>query len=309
MRLIFAGTAGFAARALRALVESGHEVVLVFTRPDKPAGRGLNPKPSAVKTLALEHRLSIAQPSSLKPPEVVDQIAAAKADAIVVAAYGLIVPAQVLALPRLGCINIHASLLPRWRGAAPVQRAIMAGDRETGISIMQMDPGLDTGPVFVQERVSIQPDDTAGTLHDRLAQLGVALIVRVLAEVDRGAIRARPQPVEGVTYAEKIGKSEAAIDWRADAVEIDRLIRALNPEPGAYGVLRGERLKVWRAALLDDVEGTPGEIVEAAPAGVHVACGRGGLRLEELQRPGGRPLSADAFQRGFTFRVGERLAS
>lgn len=308
MRLIFAGTAGFAARALRALVEAGHEVVRVLTRPDKPAGRGLNPKPSAVKTLALEHRLSIAQPSSLKPPEVVDQIAAAKVDAIVVAAYGLIVPAQVLALPRLGCINIHASLLPRWRGAAPIQRAIMAGDRETGISIMQMDPGLDTGPVFVQERVSIQPDDTAGTLHDRLAELGAALIIRVLAELDRGAITARPQPLEGVTYAEKVGKSEAAIDWRADAVEIARLIRALNPEPVAYGILRGERLKVWRAALLDHVEGAPGEIVEAAPAGVHVACGRGGLRLEELQRPGGRPLSAEAFQRGFTFRVGERLA-
>ncbi|HSF47864.1 MAG TPA: methionyl-tRNA formyltransferase [Burkholderiales bacterium] len=308
MRLIFAGTAGFAARALGALVEAGYEVVLVLTPPDKPAGRGLNSKPSAVKTLALERRLSIAQPSSLKPPEVVDQMARANADVIVAAAYGLIFPAQVLALPRLGCVNIHASLLPRWRGAAPIQRAIMAGDRETGISIMQMDPGLDTGPVFVQERVSIQPDDTAGTLHDRLAELGAALIVRVLAELDRGAITARPQPLDGVTYAEKVGKSEAAIDWRADAVEIDRLIRALNPEPGAYGILRGERLKVWRAALLDHVEGAPGEIVEAAPAGVHVACGRGGLRLEELQRPGGRPLAAEAFQRGFTFRVGERLA-
>jgi methionyl-tRNA formyltransferase len=307
VRLVFAGTPEFAAPALKALIEARHDLALVLTQPDKPAGRGLNPTPSAVKTLALARGLSILQPGSLKSPEVVDRIAAAQADAMVVAAYGLIVPEQVLALPRLGCINIHASLLPRWRGAAPIQRAIMAGDRETGVSIMRMDAGLDTGPVFLQERVPILASDTAGSLHDRLADLGAALIVKVLAQLDRDAITALPQPAEGVTYAQKIPKSEAVIDWRLEAIQIDRLIRALNPEPGAYTLLRGERLKLWRAALLDRAEGAPGEIIQVGPSGIHVACGRGGLELQELQRPGGRRLSAEVFQRGFTLRAGERL--
>lgn len=309
LRIIFMGTPEFSVPTLLALAGAGHEIAAVYTQPPRPAGRrGLDLKKSSVHQAAERLGIPVLTPVNFKDAADRQTFRDFGADVAVVVAYGLLLPEEILSGTRFGCYNGHASLLPRWRGAAPIQRAIMAGDRETGISIMQMDPGLDTGPVFVQERVSIQPDDTAGTLHDRLAELGAALIIRVLAELDRGAITARPQPLEGVTYAEKVGKSEAAIDWRADAVEIARLIRALNPEPVAYGILRGERLKVWRAALLDHVEGAPGEIVEAAPAGVHVACGRGGLRLEELQRPGGRPLSAEAFQRGFTFRVGERLA-
>ena len=306
MRLIFAGTPEFAARALAALHGAGHDIVLVLTQPDRPTGRGLRLVPSAVKALALEYGLQVFQPASLKDGQTRERLRAAGAELMVVAAYGLMLPEPVLALTRLGAINIHASLLPRWRGAAPIQRAILAGDASTGISIMQMDRGLDTGAVLAAEAIPIAADDTGGSLHDKLAELGARLIVRVLPQLGHGALPAQPQTDADASYAAKINKAEAGIDWRESAVAIERKVRAFNPLPGASSSIRNVGLKIWRARTVA-AQGAPGTILEAGPAGVVVACGSGALKLEELQRAGGKRLAAAQFLAGFALTQGERL--
>jgi methionyl-tRNA formyltransferase len=305
MRLIFAGTPAFAARALAALLHAGHEVALVLTQPDRASGRGLRVVPSAVKAAAVERGLDLYQPAHLKDVETHRRLRAIGADAMVVAAYGLILPEPILASTRLGAINIHASLLPRWRGAAPVQHAILAGDARTGISIMQMDRGLDTGPVFAAESVAIAADDDGASLHDKLAQTGAGLIVTVLAQLERGLLVAQPQG-EGATYAPKITKAEAEIDWSEAAPVIERRVRAFNPLPGASTTIRGVPLKLWRTGV-SAAEGVPGTILEAGAKGIVVACGAGALCVHELQRAGGRKLAAGQFLAGFSLARGERL--
>ena len=310
MRVIFAGTPAFSVAALDALVAAGHSVVLVLTQPDRPSGRGLRTAPSAVKAAAEHHGIPVLQPGTLKDPATHARLREAQADVLVVAAYGLILPQAVLDLPRRGALNIHASLLPRWRGAAPIQRALLAGDLVSGVSIMQMDAGLDTGPVLLSEPVGIAPEETGGTLHDKLASLGARLIVTALEGLSRGAAQATPQPTEGVTYAHTIGKAEARIDWRRAAVEIERQIRAFNPFPGALARLRAEDIKVWRSTLVSTAlvsagVGSPGSIFRVDNEGIAVACGVGALRLTELQRAGGKRLSADAFLRGCAVAPGE----
>jgi methionyl-tRNA formyltransferase len=308
MRLIFAGTPEFAARALGALLEAGHELPLVLTQPDRPAGRGLRSTPGAVKALALRRALEVYQPANLKDAPTLERLRAIGADAMVVAAYGLILPESVLAIPRLGAINIHASLLPSWRGAAPIQRAILAGDAQTGISIMQMDRGLDTGPVLAAQSVPIDPDDTGASLHDKLAELGAVLIVSTLAQLERGQLSAQPQPAGGASYAAKITKAEAEIDWRESATTIERKVRAFNPLPGASTTLRGVVLKVWGSRVIPRA-GSPGAVLETGPGGIIVACGADALRLEQLQRAGGKRLAAAQFLAGFPIAAGERLES
>ena len=306
MRLIFAGTPEFAARALAALHSAGHEIALVLTQPDRPTGRGLKLVPSAVKTLALEHGLTLYQPGSLRDAATQETLRAAGADLMIVAAYGLILPEAVLSIARCGAINIHASLLPRWRGAAPIQRAILAGDTRTGISIMQMDRGLDTGPVLAAESIPIDADDTGASLHDKLAGLGAHLIVSSLVRLAQGQLHPQSQENAGASYAAKIVKAEAEIDRGEAAPQIERKIRAFNPLPGAFTTIRNAALKIWRAqATL--TEGAPGTILEAGPAGIVVACGIGSLRVLELQRAGGRRLTAAQFLAGFPLAAGERL--
>jgi methionyl-tRNA formyltransferase len=307
MRIVFAGTPAFARAALEALLGAGYDVGLVLTQPDRPAGRGLQLRPSEVKALATERGLPVAQPASLRDRAAVELLARQSAPAMVVAAYGLILPPAVLALFPLGCINIHASLLPRWRGAAPIQRALLAGDAHTGISIMRMEPGLDTGPVYLEEAIAIDPRDTAATLHDKLAGLGSRLIVHVLGELARGTVRATPQPEDGVTYAAKIAKEEAALGWNASAVELDRKVRAFNPFPVASFRYGGETLRVWRATPLPGPEGPPGVVAAAGDDGIVVHCGSGALRLEELQRPGGRRLPVRELRHGLDIPVGAPL--
>jgi len=307
MRVVFAGTPEFAVPALAAIAAAGHDLSLVLTRPDRPAGRGLAMVASPVKRWAERHGLAVFQPASLKDPEPQARIRAAAAEVMVVAAYGLILPQAVLDIPPRGALNVHASLLPRWRGAAPIARAILAGDALTGVSIMQMDAGLDTGPVLLSEAVPIAPDATAGTLHDELAALGARLIVAALEALARGTLVPRPQPEAGVTYAPKIDKAEANIDWRRPAAQIERQIRAFNPFPGAAATLDGAALKIWRAALLPDATGEPGAVLAAGAGGIDVACGRGALRVLELQRAGGKRLGAAEFLRGFALRAGARF--
>jgi methionyl-tRNA formyltransferase len=304
MNLIFAGTPAFAAVALEALVAAGHRVSLVLTQPDRPAGRGMQLQPSAVKQVALRHGLALAQPERLKDPATHEPLRAVAADLMVVAAYGLILPQAVLDIPRQGCINIHASLLPRWRGAAPIVRAIAAGDGETGITIMRMDAGLDTGPMLASAALPIAADDTAASLHDKLAALGGELIVDTLARLPE--VAARPQAESGATYAAKISKSEARLDWQRPAVELERSIRAFDPFPGASGTLRGTTLKFWRARVCDG-GGAPGEVLAADASGIVVATGAGALRLLSLQKPGSKRLSAGEFLQGFPLRAGERF--
>ncbi|NIO42789.1 MAG: methionyl-tRNA formyltransferase [Burkholderiales bacterium] len=308
MRLVFAGTPSFAATALDALIDSGHQVVLVLTRPDAAAGRGLKRLPSEVKRLASEQQLRVLQPTTLRDPEVYEQIRGAGADAMVVAAYGLILPANVIEAFRYGCINIHASLLPRWRGAAPIQHALLAGDSKTGISIMRMDEGLDTGPVYLTASIDIAPDETAGSLHDKLADLGARSIVRALAGIASGKLQALPQPSEGATYAHKITKDQAQIRWGQPAAEVDRAIRAFNPFPGAYCHIDQQLIKVWAARPFAGANGRPGEVCAISQIGIIVACGRDGVCLTELQRPGGKRLPAAEFLRGFPIEPGQRFA-
>lgn len=303
MKLIFAGTPDFAALALQALLDAGHELALVLTQPDRPAGRGMKLQASPVKRLALERGIAVFQPASLKDPKAQEQISAINADAMVVAAYGLILPQAVLDLPHHGCLNIHASLLPRWRGAAPIQRAILAGDPETGVCIMQMEAGLDTGPVLARGVEPIMATDTAASLHDRLAALGASLIVDVLARLPLPAI---PQPEADVSYAAKIEKSEALLDWRLSASELARRIRAFNPFPGAQSALAGQGVKIWAAQPVAG-EGSPGTVLVADRDGIVVACGVGALRITELQKAGGKCLPAAQFLAGTPLPAGEKF--
>ncbi|MCK6404787.1 MAG: methionyl-tRNA formyltransferase [Rhodocyclaceae bacterium] len=306
MKIIFAGTPEFAASALAAILEAGHEVALVLTQPDRPAGRGMNMQASPVKQLAESRNIPVFQPPSLKDAVTQERIAAVTADAMVVAAYGLLLPQAVLDLPRLGCLNIHASLLPRWRGAAPIQRALLAGDTETGVCIMQMEAGLDTGPVLLREGTAISAQDTAATLHDRLATIGARLIVTAL---DRLPLAAEPQPGTGVTYAAKIDKAEAAIDWTRAAEAVDRQIRAFNPFPGATTTLAGNAAKIWRSQLADPAggNGVPGEVIAVERDALLVACGAGAVRIFELQKAGGKRLPSAAFVAGHPVAVGARF--
>jgi len=316
MRVIFAGTPAFAERALAALLQAGHEIVLVLTRPDKPAGRGQQMHASQVKRLALAHGLPVYQPRTLRDAEPLQRIAQAAADVMVVAAYGLILPAAVLQLPRFGCLNIHASLLPRWRGAAPIQRAVEAGDAETGITIMQMDEGLDTGPMLLAQATPITGEDTGGSVHDRLAGIGAQLIVQALARLESGALRPVPQPEQGVTYAAKIEKSQMAIDWREPAARVADRIRAFDPFPGCTARLARlpEPLKIWRARPLAAAEvaaagpSAPGTVIRRSGDELVVACGEGALSLQELQKPGGRRLPVREFLSGFPVAAGERFS-
>ena len=308
LRVAFAGTPAFAACALEAILAAGHEVALVLTQPDRPAGRGMKLAPSAVKQLALKRGIEVDQPEKLRTDAQRARLLACAPDVLVVAAYGLILPPAVLELPRLGCINIHASLLPRWRGAAPIHRALEAGDSVTGITIMQMDEGLDTGPMLLKHSLPILPGDTTATLHDRLAVLGGECIVEALSALQCGGLKPTPQPVEGVTYAAKIGRAEALVDWSRPAVELERALRAFDPFPGLASALRGTVVKFWSAVVVDG-DGEPGTILDANEAGIVVACGRGALRCTVLQRPGSKRLAAGEFLRGFAVSVGERFAS
>ena len=306
MNVLFAGTPEFAARCLEALLKSRHRVIGVITQPDRPAGRGFALAPSPVKKLASARGIQVTQPESLRDAQAQAELKHFRPDVIVVAAYGLILPRPVLQLPRDGAINIHASLLPRWRGAAPIQRALLAGDRHTGVSIMQMDDGLDTGPVLMQEEIPILEDDTMGTLRDRLAELGAKLIVQALDALQAGVIKATPQSAEGVTYAAKLEKREARVDWRKGALTVNRQVRALNPSPGADARVRGVELKIWRCATAAG-RGNPGEILSIGPEGLCVACGEDALVITELQRSGGKRLRAADFLRGFPLTTGERF--
>lgn len=320
MKVIFAGTPEFASAALQGLLHAGFAVPLVLTQPDRPAGRGMKLQASPVKQCALSHGIPVVQPRSLRvdgkyPDDAAaarDALVAAQADVMVVAAYGLILPQWVLDLPPKGCLNIHASLLPRWRGAAPIHRAIEAGDAETGITIMQMDAGLDTGDMLLTERLPIVPTDTTATLHDRLAAQGARLIVQALELAASGGLRATPQPAEGVTYAHKIEKAESTIDWSLDALAIARRVRAFDPFPGASTGCVGETVKVWSCEIdsttgIKDVR--PGHVLSANGHGVTVACGQGALRLTTLQRAGGKRLSAADFLRGFDLQPGIQLGA
>jgi methionyl-tRNA formyltransferase len=308
MRIVFAGTPAFAAASLQAVIDAGHDVALVLTRPDRPAGRGLKLAASEVKQLAQQRALAVFQPPTLKDAGAQQQIREARAEAMVVAAYGLILPPAVLDMFPAGCINVHASLLPRWRGAAPIQRALLAGDDETGISIMRMEEGLDTGPVYLMQRVPITPGETAGSLHDKLAAEGGRAIAEALPGIAAGRLKAQRQPEEGATYAAKIAKEEAALTWSADAADLERRIRAFNPFPGASTTLRGEALKIWRARVSTE-NGEPGRILRADQEGILIACGRGSLVLEELQRAGGKRMESREFLRGSPFAAGERFGA
>ena len=308
LSVAFAGTPEFAAQALDAILKAGYAVPLVLTQPDRPAGRGMKLSPSAVKQLALAHGIEVDQPEKLRTDAQRARLADCAPDVLVVAAYGLLLPPAVLALPRLGCINIHASLLPRWRGAAPIHRAIEAGDAETGITIMQMDEGLDTGPMLLRRALPIAAGDTTASLHDRLAALGGDCIVEALAALQCGQLSPTPQPAEGVTYAAKIGRAEADIDWSRPALEIERAMRAFDPFPGAVSTLRDTAVKCWKAQVVAG-EGEPGRVLAVDADGIVVACGRDALRCTVLQRPGSKRLPAGEFLRGFPVSAGERFAS
>ena len=329
MKVIFAGTPEFARVALEALHTAGHEVVLILTQPDRPAGRGLKLQASAVKQFALDHNIAVAQPRSLRldgkfPDDATDakkQIEAARADVMIVAAYGLILPQWVLNTPRLGCLNIHASLLPRWRGAAPIHRAIEAGDAETGITIMQMDAGLDTGDMLLVEKIAIFKQDTTPQLHDKLSDLGGQMIVQALELTARHALIATKQPELGITYAHKIDKAESAVNWRESAQQIEQRIRAFAPSPGCSSVLRGEMIKLCAAQVITgeyyknnstsrSIDGNKGAIFLVNEYGVDVQCGEETmLRITELQRAGGKRLGAADFLRGFPLQAGETFES
>lgn len=308
MRIVFAGTPEFAAQVLARLLEARHEIVLVLTQPDRPRGRGLQPQPGPVKELALARRLAVFQPPSLTDTESRQRLEGSGAEAIVTAAYGLIVPPVVLDLPTYGALNVHASLLPRWRGAAPIQRALLAGDRETGITIIRMDEGLDTGPILAQRAVPIAGDDDCGSLHDRLADLGAELLLQVLEECAAGRAQARDQPQSGATYARKISEGETTLDWSKPAQQAARQVRAFRPRPGAQTWVRGVRCKVWVAAEVEG-SGEPGEVLSADREGIRVACCERALNILELQRAGSRRMHAEEFLRGFRLSAGERFAS
>lgn len=294
-RVLFAGTPEFALASLRALVDSGTKPVAVLTQPDRPAGRGKKLTQSPVKKFAIDQDIEVLQPATLRTPEIVSALKALRPDILIVAAYGLILPQEVLDIPTQGCLNVHASLLPRWRGAAPIQAAILQGDPETGISLMQMTAGLDCGPVYVTEAIAIGDDESAGKLHDRLADLGGSLLVRHLAAILEGGIEPVEQDESQTIFAPKIDKRDTVIDWRRSAQDLRRLVRAYNPVPGAWFDLDGERIKVWEVQLTDDVFGKPGKVVSSGRSGLIVACGENGLHLETVQRPGKRRVTGEEF--------------
>jgi methionyl-tRNA formyltransferase len=297
LRIIFAGTPDFAAAALTALLNTPHEILAVYTQPDRPAGRGRKLKPSPVKQLAQEHQLPVLQPVSLKTAENIEELRAIEADVMVVAAYGLLLPPEVLTIPRYGCLNIHASLLPRWRGAAPIQRAILAGDTQTGVTIMQMDAGLDTGAMLLKKTCPIAQADTSASLHDCLAALGAQAIVEALNQLSD--LKALPQDESQVTYASKLSKSEALIDWHSSAEELARQVRAFNPWPVAQTTVNGQTLRIWTAQpLTEQTEGTAGTVIRSEKQGIDVACGNGILRISRLQPAGSKPMDAAAFLNG-----------
>jgi methionyl-tRNA formyltransferase len=312
MRLIFMGTPEFSVPALQALHAAGHQIVAVYTQPPRPAGRGQQPRPSAVHEAALDMGLPVRHPARLRDPAEQAEFAALDADVAVVVAYGLILPQPVLDAPRHGCLNIHASLLPRWRGAAPIHRAVLAGDAETGVCIMRMEAGLDTGPVLLRQALPIGPTDTTGDLHDRLAAMGAQMIVQALADLP--ALTPHPQPEAGVTYAAKIDKAEARVDWTRPATEVARQINALSPFPGVWCQIADERLKLLRASPAPDIGARPsvqpGTVLigpEPPGDGLTIACGQGAIRVHLAQRAGKRPMSPDELQRGFPLMPGTRL--
>jgi len=297
LRLAFMGTPDFAVAALGALIDAGHELAAVYAQPPRAAGRGQQERPSPVHAAALARGITVRTPSSLKDPAEQAAFAALALDAAVVVAYGLLLPEAILAAPRLGCLNIHASLLPRWRGAAPIQRCLMAGDVETGITIMQMDEGLDTGPILLQERLPIGPDDDAGRLHDKLAPLGARLILRAIDGLADGTLKSRPQPPAGVTYAAKLTREEERLDWRRPAADLARQVRALSPRPAAWFAIGGDRFKVLAAdPARDEHAAAPGTFLGD---GFVVSCGQGALRILRLQRSGKAPMAAEEFLRGY----------
>ncbi|OAN88384.1 methionyl-tRNA formyltransferase [Marinobacter sp. EhC06] len=294
MRLVFAGTPDFAATALKALIAAGHTIVGVYSQPDRPAGRGRKLQPSPVKQVALDHEIPVFQPETLKTPEAQKQLADLNPDVMIVAAYGLILPKAVLDIPTHGCLNIHASLLPRWRGAAPIQRAIAAGDAETGITIMQMDEGLDTGAMLLKSLTTIDDSDTGGSLHDRLAELGGKAIIKALELLQKGELTGEPQNDDLACYASKLSKTEGHIDWATDATAIERLVRAFNPWPGTYTDLGDQRIRIHEArALVTTSDGPPGTVVQRDREGIDIACGSGTLRITRLQLPGSRAQSVN----------------
>lgn len=290
LRIVFAGTPEFAAEHLKALLDTPHQIIAVYSQPDRPAGRGQKLTPSPVKQLALQHEIPVYQPQTLRDPAAQAELAALKPDLMVVVAYGLILPQLVLDVPRLGCINSHASLLPRWRGAAPIQRAVEAGDAESGVTVMQMEAGLDTGPMLLKVSTPITAEDTGGSLHDRLAALGPQAVIEAISGLAAGTLRGEVQDDSLATYAHKLNKDEARLDWTRPALELERLVRAFNPWPICHSTLNGEPLKVL-AAQLADGQGQPGQILAASKDGLTVACGIGALRLTRLQLPGGKALA------------------
>lgn len=308
MKVIFAGTPEFSVPALEALLAAGHDIVAVYTQPDRQAGRGQKTRTGPVKACAEKHGLAVEQPANLK--NSITDIRNYAADIMVVVAYGIILPPEILEIPRHGCLNIHASLLPRWRGAAPIQRAIEAGDRETGITIMQMDRGLDTGDILALYPVLIEHSDNAQSLHDKLAETGAAAIVEVLGKLNQYQDNATPQPPEHASYARKITTSESNIDWSEDCDTIERRIRAFNPWPGTQTSYEGTRLRIWKAECENTAHHTaPGTIIAADRTGINIACGTGSLKIHQLQRPGGKPLPAADFLNGMSLATGKKLSS
>jgi methionyl-tRNA formyltransferase len=307
LKIIFAGTPDFAEKALKALLDQKYDIACVLTQPDRPSGRGMQLKQSPVKQLAVQHGLEVLQPATLKTAETQNQLTKYNADVMVVAAYGLILPTAVLKIPRLGCLNIHASLLPRWRGAAPIQRAIQAGDTETGITIMQMDAGLDTGDMLFKRSCKIEERETAETLHDKLAKIGAEAIVEVLAQFERGNIHSEPQSDQNATYASKITKEESHINWNLSAVEIERNVRSYNPFPGSSTTIHETPIKIWQASAGSEIQGEPGMVINVQKNSLIVACGRGTLSVEVLQKPNAKALPVDQFLQGFQIKAGDRF--
>lgn len=305
LKIIFAGTPELAAVALRALIESPHQVMAVYTQPDRPSGRGLKLTPSPVKEVALLHHIPVHQPVTLKEMKEQEALAALHADVMVVAAYGMLLPAAVLSLPRLGCINIHPSLLPRWRGAAPIQRAIFAGDQLTGVTIMQMDAGLDTGPILLQHGYALAEDETSQTLHDTLAAMGAQSLIEALNLLAQNKLPAQPQDNQASTYASKISKEEALLDWTQAAIELEHKVRAFNPWPIAYTLWQGQNLRIWQAkAMTQDHHAQPGTLLHASHDGIDIATSHGVLRLLQVQLPGGKALPVADF---YNARQGELI--
>lgn len=308
MRIIFAGTPDFAAASLKALLDSDHDICAVYTQPDRPAGRGRKLTPSPVKQLALDHQIPVEQPLNFKQDNSLEQLASYQADLMIVVAYGLLLPQAVLDTPRLGCINVHASLLPRWRGAAPIQRAILAGDNETGVGIMQMEAGLDTGPVLLEARCPIAASDNAQCLHDKLAELGATTLLESLKDIEHLLQQARPQDDSQMTYAAKLQKQEAVIDWQQPAAQLLRQVNAFNPWPVAQTQWRGDTLRIWQAEVsAEPTQAIPGTVIAVNKQGIDVACGDGSLRITQLQVPGKRAMQVQDFLNANSIDVGEQL--